>query len=136
MIAILRYKHLLLGNPRLEIRSDNMSIKFLATIMNVTSPRLYRWSMAMSPILSKAVWTHVSGTNNIVADTISRQVYTTEPPTEEEAELLYDDMTFGTLCEHAEDQATDYPEHAIYQRLKEIKEHVDNCSLIKCLLLL
>jgi hypothetical protein len=73
MVAILRWKHLLLGNPGLEILSDNMSIKYLERIKHATSPRLARWSTAMSPILSKATWVHIPGTLNHVPDALSRQ---------------------------------------------------------------
>ena len=97
MLALLRWKHLILGNPGLEIRSDNMSVTFLERINHATSPRLARWSTAMSPLLAKATWTHIAGTKNIVPDILSRQEYPPEEPMRGEEDLLYDDMTFGTL---------------------------------------
>ena len=97
MVAILRYKHLLVGNPGLEIRSDNMSVKFLEHINHAKSPRLARWSTALSPILTRATWTHVAGQKNVVADALSRRPYDVEEVTSDERELLYDDMNFALL---------------------------------------
>ena len=64
MVALLKYKHLILGNPGLEIRSDNLSVKFLQKIKTSNSPRLSRWSIAMSDILARAQWTHIPGKDN------------------------------------------------------------------------
>ena len=120
MIALLRWKHLLLGNPGLEIRSDNMSVKFLERIKHATSPRLARWSTAMSPILSKATWTHVPGTKNVVADALSRREYEPEDPVLEEEDLLHDDLTFGAL--HTEPDKSDNEEES--EDSNEIQEVV------------
>lgn len=97
MVGILRYKHLLVGNPGLEIRSDNMSVKFLEHITHAKSPRLARWATALSPILTRATWTHVAGQKNVVADALSRRPYEDEEVTSDEREFLYDDMNFALL---------------------------------------
>src|SRR5688572_21941939 len=78
-----------------------MSVTFLDRIKHATSPRLARWSTAMSPLLSKATWTHISGTKNLVPDLLSRQIYPPEEPIEGEEDLLYDDMNFGILSTEA-----------------------------------
>ena len=75
LIGILKFRHFIVGNPKLEIRSDNMSVRFLQHISRSTSPRFARWSCAMSDILSRAEWTHVPGPKNVVADALSRRSY-------------------------------------------------------------
>ena len=107
MLALLRWKHLILGNPGLEIRSDNMSVTFLERIKHATSPRLARWSTAMSPLLTKATWTHVPGTKNVVPDVLSRQDYPPEDPIEGEEDLLYDDMTFAVIQQETPGECVD-----------------------------
>ena len=106
MIALLRWKHLILGNPALEIRSDNMSVTFLERIKHATSPRLARWSVTMSPLLANATWTHIPGSKNIVADTLSRQKYPPEDPLPGEEDLLYDDLSFGVLSDEVQEDGT------------------------------
>ena len=105
--ALLKYKHLILGNPGLELRTDCRTIRHMKNIKHATAPRLARWSTALSPILDRAEWTHVSGSKNVVADALSRQEYEPDEPTKEEEELLYDDMTFATMLDNATAETSD-----------------------------
>lgn len=124
MMALLKWRHLLVSNAGLEIRSDNMSVKFLERIKTSTQPRLARWSIAMNEILSKATWTHIKGKTNVICDALSRRDYEQTEPTPEEEDLLYDDLTFATLLARI---GTDPSFHTqvIGEELIEAGEEVD-----------
>lgn len=130
MLALLRWKHLLLGNPGLEIRSDNMSVTFLERIKHATSPRLARWSTAMSPLLTKATWTHVPGTKNVVPDTLSRQDYPPEDLIDGEEDLLYDDMTFAAIQDWNEDEISGKEEEIVQsESTTELEKLLSYCKI-------
>ena len=95
--ACQKYRHLLQGR-RFEVKTDNLGVKFLCNLKITSSPRLLRWSIYLSPLISNAIFQHVKGVNHTRADSLSRLDF---PPTEgisqEEEDLIDDDLNFCTL---------------------------------------
>ena len=97
IIAVIKFRHLIVGKP-LIIRSDNLSVRYFSNLRNESAPRLIRWSMYLSDILSNTTFEHVKGKHNIVPDALSRRHYPDEDkPTNLELELVHDVFTLVSL---------------------------------------
>ena len=91
VLACLKYRHWLLSNKPITIVSDNLSVRYLQTIKSSLSPRLIRWSIMLDPILSRAKFRHISSSQNVVADSLSRLISTNnEAPSAEEVDFFDD----------------------------------------------
>jgi len=61
-----------MNNKPLEIKSDNLSVRYLSTLKNAINQRLIRWSILLDPILSRATFTKISSKDNVICDSLSR----------------------------------------------------------------
>jgi RNase H-like domain found in reverse transcriptase len=128
IICVIKYRHLVAGR-KLIVRSDNLSVRYFATLKNASAPRSIRWSIYLSDILCNATFEHVKGTLNSVADALSRRVYIPEeePPTERELDIVHDDLTISVLQVDIADAVTINSLHIeLYQELDEEEEDIND----------
>ena len=98
--CILKYQHLIAGK-KLEIRSENITALAFQRLKTSNLSRAKRWAVYLSCFLDndRTTCTHLRGSQNTLADALSRVVYAqdSEPLTKLEKELLSDDYNINTL---------------------------------------
>ena len=92
VLAVQNFRVLIQGR-KFIVRSDNISIKYLKNLKFCSSGRLARWAIALSEVVANAELQHISGPNNVLADSLSRADY--DPPGEPSEEER--DLTEGTV---------------------------------------
>ena len=86
--AVRAHRHYLQGNEFL-IRTDSIALKWLKSLKNSNSPRLFRWSLYLSNFNYQVE--HLKGKDNVVSDAISRLGGHPPPPPEDKNDELHDD---------------------------------------------
>ena len=107
--AVRAHRHYLQGQEFL-IKTDSIALKWLKSLKNSNSARLFRWSLYMSNFNYQIQ--HLEGKKNLVADAISRLGgHPPAPPENKNDELHNDDFSFCAIKPLS--AKTDQPQHIV-----------------------